>query len=399
MKKVLFGVCGSVAAYRSPDVLRRMKQMGFELEVLMTASAHHFVTPKLIESFMGKRPLDSDPFSDSATGTDHIRWARWADVIVVYAATMHTMAQVSMGLCNEALPLQIAAFRGTVVWVPAMNTAMWENPATKEHVARLLSRGHKIVGPVPGTLACGEVGDGHIASVDDILQAIDPVDSAGPLEGVSVLLTMGPMSAPIDEVRMITNRSSGRMGFELFSELREAGADVSVLCGSVEESLQRTLREEASHFFSFRSFEDYVSQLDVLFPKSRLIISAAAVLDWVPQQVFKKLPKDKEVIEIGMRRTHDVIAGLALRKQKHQRVVGFALETGDDQEALSRGMGKRQQKSLDLCLVNLQSRDSGIGSDQSRSWIVGPDDVIDLGKLPKRQIAAALVRAMCRIIS
>ena len=244
MAKVLVGICGSFAAYRSPDFIRDLKEQGHELRVVLTSSASQFVTTKTLETFLGSKVLSNDLWNSEHLGTDHIEGARWANVIVVYGATANFMAKVRQGFCDDFLTLQISATQVPVVLCPAMNVVMWESAANQENLEILKNRKFFFAGPKEGLLACGEKGLGHISENLEILKKIEGVlfsDENSVFFNKKVLLSFGAMRTQLDDVRFLQNSSSGRMGFELAQALLKKGAYLHLLAGICDVSVENEL--------------------------------------------------------------------------------------------------------------------------------------------------------------
>jgi phosphopantothenoylcysteine decarboxylase/phosphopantothenate--cysteine ligase len=353
--KILLGLGGSIATYRSPDVVRELKKQGHDLRVVLTPSAKNFVGEKVLETFSGQKVLGSDIFDQSHQGTDHIEGARWADVIVVYGATANTLNRLAAGLCDDFLALQILAAEVPVVFVPAMNTSMWQHPATQRSVKWLQSTGSIFVGPVPGALACGEWGIGHVASLEDLTAALKNLSGPKSLTGKRVLISAGPMQSLIDPVRRIQNVSSGHTGLEMALEAKRRGADVTLLLGPVDSEVQAKAAE--LKVVRYTNAESYGRALAELFTDAHVFVSAAAVLDFEiehgsPRKLDRHFLSQNPVLNIKIKAVPDFVAQAVQSKRKSQVVVAFSLETGSADEMLMRAREKIKRKGADLIVVN-----------------------------------------------
>ncbi len=362
MAKVLVGICGSIAAYRSPDFIRDLKAQGHELRVVLTSSASQFVTTKTLETFLGSKVLSNDLWNAEHLGTDHIEGARWADVIVVYGATVKFMAKLRQGFCDDFLTLQISATQAPVVLCPAMNVVMWESPANQENFQILKNRKFFFAGPKEGLLACGEKGLGHIAENLEILKKIEGVlfsDESSFFLNKKVLLSFGAMRTQVDDVRFLQNSSSGRMGLELARSLLKKGAYLHLLAGicdvGVENELLALAKNNPSRIqlMRFEGVSSYEENLKNSFLSCDLFVSAAAVLDFEVESIQGKLERTKrESLSLNVKATQDYVEWAAQNKKSSQKIVAFALESGTWQEAIDRARKKLLRKGADVIVVN-----------------------------------------------
>lgn len=369
MANVLVGICGSIAAYRSPDFIRELKAQGHELRVVLTDSASQFVTSKTLETFLGSKVLSNDLWSTDHLGTDHIEGARWADAIIVYGATANFIAKLRQGFCDDFLTLQISATKAPVVLCPAMNVVMWESPANQENCDVLKKRYFEFVGPREGILACGEKGLGHIAEHAEILKKVESLTSkeeSSCFLNKKVLLSMGSMRTPVDEVRFLQNSSSGRMGLELAKVFLQSGAYVHLLAGfcetAVESDLLRLEKKYSARFglSRFEGVTDYQMALEQSFFKCDYFVSAAAILDFEVQPFKGKLERQNLcALSLNIKATQDFVAWTVQNKKPSQKVVAFALESGSWREAIERAQKKLLRKGADAIVLNR----SGVGGE------------------------------------
>jgi len=350
--RVLLGVTGGIAAYKSAEMVRRFRARGHEVRCALTRGAAAFVAPLTLEVLSG-HPVWQEEYLTASTGPDggeegHIAAAAWAQVLCVAPATTHTLARLALGLADDFLTTTALAFTGPLVVAPAMHTAMWEKAATRQHVETLRSRGVWLAGPVEGPLASGEVGMGRMADPDAIVAAVEGAAGAGPLAGLAVLVTAGPTFEPIDPVRFLGNRSSGRMGFSLAAEAARRGGRVVLISGPVHlptppgvERIDVTTAREMEQAVSARAGE------------ADLVIMTAAVADFRPvHPAAAKIKKERglPVIELGL--NPDILGGLRAAAPRAV-TVGFAAET-EDLERNARA--KLERKGVDFLVANDVSR-------------------------------------------
>jgi phosphopantothenoylcysteine decarboxylase / phosphopantothenate---cysteine ligase len=371
MAEVLLGVTGGIAAYRAVELLRLLQRRGHGVSVVMTRSATRFVGPATFAALSG-RPVGTSVFgAEGRPGYGHLDLARAADVMVVAPASANTLARMAAGLADGLLGSCYLAFAGPVLVAPAMNTRMWVHAATRESVARLVARGVEVVAPGTGVLADGEVGEGRLAEPGRIADAVEAALAAGsgPLRGRRVLVTAGGTQEPIDAVRYVGNRSSGRMGWAIAEAARRRGARVTVLAANVELA-----RHPEVEYVSTPTAEDLRRAALERFPACDVLVMAAAVADYRPADAREgKMAKESaEVLELRLERTEDILAELSARRDG-QVVVGFAAEHGEG--GLERARAKRLRKGLDLLVHNDVSVPGiGFGSEENAVTIIGPGD-------------------------
>ncbi len=344
-KRILLGVTGGIAAYKSPDVVRRLIERGAEVQVVMTAGAREFVAPLTFQAVSG-REVRSDLWDEGAErAMSHIELARWADLILVAPATADFLAHLAHGMADNLLSTLCLASSAPVAVAPAMNRLMWSNAATQANVAQLRSRGVHVFGPDSGGQACGEVGEGRMMEPADIAAAAFAVLPAeGPLKGRKVLITAGPTRERIDPVRFISNRSSGKMGYAVAQAARDRGADVVLVSGPVNlcapPGVRRVCVEGAQQMY------DAVMQE---IGGTDIFIGTAAVADYRPAAPAScKIKKTSDKLEVCMERTVDILATVAQRADRPY-TVGFAAETDNVEE---HALSKLNRKNLDLIAAN-----------------------------------------------
>ncbi|HJV05167.1 MAG TPA: bifunctional phosphopantothenoylcysteine decarboxylase/phosphopantothenate--cysteine ligase CoaBC [Actinomycetota bacterium] len=383
-RRVLLGVTGGIAAYKAAYLARLLRERGAEVQVVMTPSALRFVGADTFAALTG-RPVHSEVF-ERTEAVLHVRLAREADVAVVAPATANALARMAGGLADDLLTSTLLEVTGPVVVAPAMHVGMWGNPATRANLATLRERGVTVVGPVEGPLAAGDEGMGRMAEPEDIAAAVERAASehAGPLAGRRVLVTAGPTHEPIDAVRFIGNRSSGKMGFAVAREAARRGAAVTLVAGPTH--LSDPPGVEVVRVETAEEMRDVVlARLD----DADAVVKAAAVADWRPKETAEgKLKKDAGAPEILLEPTPDILRELGERKGERV-LVGFAAETEDLEAA---GREKLRSKHLDVVVVNEVGRPgTGFEADTNRAMILSADGRDEpLREWTKADLAAAI---------
>ncbi len=354
---ILIAVTGSISAYKIADVVSELGKRGHQVQCILSESAAQFVTPLVLETLSG-RPVKSALFGADVSGTEHIDLARWADVFVVAPATANVLAKLALGLADDLLTTVALATRAPMLIAPAMNTVMWEHPATQQNLTTLVSRGAAVIDPAAGTLACGEVGVGKLAPVLTIVEAIEValVVPAGDLSGTKVLITAGPTTSAIDAVRYITNHSTGRMGAAMAEEALRRGAEVRYVLG-VDKGVVRPVAPKGSAdrltLVEVRTAEEMAAAALNFLPEVNGVIATAAVLDYrVANSAAGKLKRAAEATVLDMIPSVDVLGSLRAAATE-QWFLGFAAET-DNVEA--NGRGKLESKGLDFLFANPVAR-------------------------------------------
>jgi phosphopantothenoylcysteine decarboxylase / phosphopantothenate---cysteine ligase len=395
-KRVLLVVAGGIAAYKSLDLIRRLRDRGASVRCLLTAAAERFVTPLSFAALSGQ-PLSDDLFSphDDA-GMAHINLSRQTDLIVVAPATADLLAKMAHGLCDDLASTTLLAADKPILVAPSMNLQMWAHPATQANIATLRQRGVLQVGPGAGDLACGEVGDGRLAEVLDIVAAIEAFFAKpGPLTGKKALVTSGPTYEPIDPVRFIGNRSSGKQGHAIAEALAALGADVTLVSGPValpDPKNMKVVKVETA-----REMEEACR---AALPAD-IAVCAAAVADWraaevAPQKLKKQLGAEPPALHFTQ--NPDILAGLGhLGENRPRLLVGFAAET---ENLVEHAKAKLAAKKCDLIVANDVSTGTGtFGGDANRVWLVEKDQITEWPPLSKKDVAARLAQALLERLS
>ncbi len=384
-KRILLGVAGGIAAYKSPDLVRRLRERGAEVQVVMTAGAKQFVTPLTFQAVSGRAVRDSlwDAQAEAAMG--HIELARWADLVLVAPATADLIARVLHGRADDLLATLILATEARVALAPAMNRVMWGNAATQANVAALAARGIAVLGPGEGDQACGETGAGRMLEPLDIVARVESLLRVdGPLMGLRVVVTAGPTRERIDPVRFVSNRSSGKMGFAVAAAARAAGAEVVLVAGPVALPTPPGVRR-----VDVESAADMQAAVEREVRGAALFISTAAVADYRPASpADRKIKKTEAALAMSLERTTDILAGVAARSDR-PFVVGFAAETNDVEHHAKQ---KLLKKNLDMIAANEVGDDKVFDKDENALivlWRGGGR--AQLGPASKSEIARELV--------
>lgn len=390
-RRILLGVTGGIAAYKSPELVRRLRDAGFEVQCILTPTAAAFVSALTLEVVSGSPVLGEEYLQPGVGGAElHIQAAARADLLLVAPATAHTLAALALGLADNMLLTTALAFTGPVLVAPAMHAAMWNQPAVAARVAELCARGVEIVGPVEGALASGELGIGRMAEVPELVAAVQRRFAAGLLAGRHLLVAAGPTHEPIDPVRFLGNRSSGKMGFALAAEAARRGARVSLIAGPVALPTPAGVER-----FDVETALEMEARVHALAPSADVIVLAAAVADFRPLAAAPaKIKRSAGVPQIELVANPDILAGSAAVAPRALR-VGFAAETGDDDAEAAR---KLLAKGAHLLVANDVSRsDIGFGSDQNEVTVHWRDrEPLRLSRRPKSQLAGDLLDLITR---
>jgi phosphopantothenoylcysteine decarboxylase / phosphopantothenate---cysteine ligase len=355
-KRILLGVSGSIAAYKAAHLTRLLLKKGAEVQVLMTPAATAFLTP-LTLSTLSKRPVFTDVSGESGWN-NHVELGLWADAMLIAPCTATTLAKLANGICDTMLTAAYLSARCPVFFAPAMDLDMWTHPATRANVARMASYGCTMIPPEYGELASGLVGEGRMAEPENMVAFLadffDKKTIPQDLAGKKCLVTSGPTYEPIDPVRFIGNRSSGKMGTAIADELARRGAHVTLVTGPTQQRAEQlqvtTVRVETA-----QQMFDTCKQL---FAKTDVIVWAAAVADYTPAQVAtEKIKKSETAFQINLQSTIDIAKTLGAEKLPHQTLIGFALETNNARE---HALQKLQKKNLDAIVLN-STQDAGAG--------------------------------------
>jgi phosphopantothenoylcysteine decarboxylase/phosphopantothenate--cysteine ligase len=385
-KKIVLGVTGGIAAYKSADLVRRLKDTGAEVRVVMSRGAMAFIGPLTFQAVSGN-PVHTDLLDEKAeAGMGHIELARWADLVLVAPATANFMARLAHGMAEDLLSTLCLATSAPVVIAPAMNQQMWANAATQANKDLLQQRGVRLIGPDSGSQACGETGPGRMVEPATLLERLASPASQS-LSGKHVVVTAGPAYEDIDPVRFIGNRSSGRMGFAVAGAAAEAGARVSLLAGPVQ--LETPAGVERKDVRSAREMRD--AALD-LVASADIFVGVAAVADYRPARLADhKIKKGQPAQKMDLVSNPDIIAEIAALEKK-PFTVGFAAET---EKLKEHALEKLSSKRLDMIAANLVGQDgSGFQSESNEILLITPTGEQNLGKGSKKELARLLIEAV-----
>ena len=391
-KQILLGVTGGIAAYKSADLVRRLREAGATVRVVMTAGAKEFITPLTMQAVSG-HPVHDNLFDlEAEAAMGHIELARWADVVLVAPATADFMARLAQGEAKDLLMTLCVATKAPLAIAPAMNQGMWQNASVQTNLATLVARGIHIVGPAAGSQACGDVGMGRMVEPLDIVKSVSQLFTPGSLQGQRVLITAGPTREAIDPVRYISNASSGKMGYALAQAAMEAGADVTLVSGPV--SLAKPPQVQCI---------DVVSAADMLtavmdaVPACDIFIAVAAVADYRCKTIAThKMAKTSPTLTLELERNPDIVATVAALPRK-PFVVGFAAETDN---VIANAKSKLEKKQLDLIIANeVGGNDLGFHSDDNAATVLWQQEEVTLPRLSKSQLARELIALIAKIKS
>ena len=387
--RVLLGVTGGIAAYKSPDLVRRLIERGADVQVVMTSAAQRFVSPMTFQAVSG-RPTRSDLWDNTAEAAmGHIELARWAQIVLVAPASADFLARLAGGRADDLLCTLCLATEAPIMLAPAMNRVMWANKATRANVETLVARGIRILGPASGNQACGEVGAGRMWEPIQLSEAVlAPPVNAGILAGLNVLITAGPTRERLDPVRYLTNRSSGKMGFAVAEAAREAGAHVTVVSGPVQ--LQTPMGVTRINVESAR---DMYAAVHRQVGDADIFIAAAAVADFQPVTVAKqKIKKQGGSVKLELEPAPDIIKSVA-DMAKRPFVVGFAAETNDVED---NARVKLKRKKLDMIAANEVGDGIAFDCEDNALTVLWPGGKMEVARGPKIDVARELIALIAK---
>jgi phosphopantothenoylcysteine decarboxylase/phosphopantothenate--cysteine ligase len=383
-KRILLGITGSIAAYKSAELTRLLREEGAEVRVVMTTHAKQFITPMTLQALSG-RPVHDELFDlqmENAMG--HIQLAKWADVIVIAPASADCLSRLAQGAANDLLTTLCLATRAPIMIAPAMNQAMWLHSLTQANCAALKAAGYHLLEPDAGLQACGDVGPGRMVEPQAILSRLNTFFQTGLLAGVRVLMTSGPTQEAIDPIRYVANYSSGKMGFALMEAMQEAGAIVTMVHGPVSCAMP-----SGGTCISVKSAQEMYNAVMQQVAQCDLFVAVAAVSDYRPETFTpSKIHKSAETWSLNLVRNPDIVAEVGALESP-PFIVGFTIET----EALvERARAKRIRKKMDMIVANALSEAYGIGREDNEVIVISKDKEIALPRMSKLQLARELVR-------
>ena len=386
-RNIVLGITGGIAAYKSAEIVSRLRHSGANVHVIMTRNATEFVAPLTFRT-LSANPVAINTFeAPEYWNVEHVALAKWADLFVIAPATANILAKMAHGIADDMLSTTVLATKAPVLAAPAMNTGMWTAEATQANVAVLKSRGVLFCGPESGMLACGDEGAGRMSEPEDIVRQIDEILNARKdLAGKKVLVTAGATRERLDPVRFLTNDSSGKMGFAIAEAARERGAEVTLIKGNTTAPVPIGIR-----IVEIESAQDLLRTMKKAVPGQDIVIQAAAVADYRPIQVFKTKIKKKagEPITLQLTENPDIAKAVGASKKKHQTFVGFAAETD---HVKKNAEAKLSAKNLDLIVANDVTRPgAGFNADTNIVTLITHDSSEDLPMMSKRKVAEAIL--------
>ena len=394
-KNIVLGVTGGIACYKAIDLCSKLVQAGANVDVIMTEAALEFITPLPFQT-LSKRPVSVDMFQllDSMDMA-HISLAKRADLIIIAPATANTLAKLSVGIADNLLTTTVLSSMAPLVLAPAMDAEMWEHPATKENLARLRERGAVSVGPGQGRLASGRMGRGRLVDTPELMAAIrQTLGRNGPLAGLEVVVTAGGTQEPLDPVRHLGNRSSGRMGYALAEAARDMGACVTLISANV--SLDPVLGVDLVPVDTAAQMQEAVLERR---DGTDVLVMAAAVADYRPaERATQKIKKKDGELTLALERTEDILGAVAAARSDGRPgiVVGFAAET---ENLLANAQDKLERKQLDLIVANdVSAADAGFASPDNRVTLLARDaEPVELPLLSKFEVSERILSQVARL--
>ena len=383
-KKIILAVSGSIAAYKSALIIRLLIKAGASVKVIMTEASEDFITPLTLAT-LSKNPVLKDFTKDNDSGewNNHVDLGLWADAIIVAPATANTIAKMVSGHADSLLLAVYLSARCPVFVAPAMDLDMYKHQSTQENLETLVERGNLIIQPESGELASGLIGEGRLTEPDHILEFLDNYFAEkASLYGLKLLVSAGPTHEPIDPVRFIGNHSSGKMGFALAEEAAKRGADVTLIAGPVSLETPHGVNR-----INVKTAQDMFEACTGNFDEQDIIIMAAAVADYTPIEVAsEKVKKKAENWGVELKKTKDVLAWIGKNKKANQKVVGFALETENEQ---ANAFGKLERKNLDIIVLNsLKDKGAGFQHDSNKVTIIDRNNKVTSFELKSKQDVA-----------
>jgi len=363
-KNIILGVCGSIAAYKSAVLVRLLVKAGANVKVILTADAANFITPLTLAT-LSKNPVYTKYFEEeTGVWSNHVELGLWADYMIIAPASANTLSKMANGICDNLLSAVYLSAKCPVYFAPAMDLDMWKHESTKENVSKLLTFGNIMIAPTSGELASGLHGEGRMAEPEEIISFIAAIIRKSlPLNGKKVMVTAGPTYEPIDPVRFIGNHSSGKMGFAIADELARLGAEVLLITGPTAERNKQQLQR-----IDIITAAEMLDACMANFKGTDITVMSAAVADYTPVNVAtQKIKKTETAFQIELKKTTDILAQLGQLKDSNQFLVGFALETENEEE---HAKAKLIKKNLDLIVLNsLQDKGAGFKKDTNKITI------------------------------
>lgn len=393
-KKIVLGITGSIAAYKACYIIRGLIKAGAEVQVVITPAGKEFITPITL-SALTQKPVINDFFSQrDGSWHSHVALGLWADAMLIAPCTASTLGKMANGVADNMLITTYLSMKAPVFIAPAMDLDMYQHPTTQENLQKLQSFGNQIIEPQSGFLASGLEGKGRMEEPEKIVAYLDhALDASAPLAGKKIMITAGPTYEKIDPVRFIGNYSSGKMGFALAEECARRGAEVELIAGPValattHPNIHRTDVESCEQM--------YQAAINTYGPCDAAIL-CAAVADFRPDTIAdKKIKRENEDLVIRLKPTHDIAAELGKMKRENQRLIGFALETNDEQ---ANAQDKLKRKNFDFIVLNsLRNEGTCFQSDENQISIISPQGQKDYERKPKSEVAADIITELSAIL-
>ena len=391
-KKIVLGITGSIAAYKSCLIIRGLIKRGAEVQVVITPAGKEFITPITLSALTHK-PVVSEFFSQrDGSWNSHVDLGLWADAMLIAPCTASTMGKMAHGIADNMLITTYLSMKAPVFIAPAMDLDMYKHPSTQANMKTLLGYGNQIIEPEVGFLASGLEGKGRMDEPDIIVNYLDRYFEEKDLLGKKIMITAGPTYEKIDPVRFIGNYSSGKMGFALAEECAKRGSEVTLISGPVSLACSPDI-----HRIDVESCEEMYQAATQAFEQSDAAILCAAVADFRPGEVAdKKIKREKDDLELRLVPTHDIAAALGKMKQEHQRIVAFALETNDEE---SNAQKKRKKKNADFIVLN-STRNPGttFRTDDNQITIISEEGKKEYEKKPKTEVAHDIIDELAHLL-
>lgn len=392
-KKILLGISGGIAAYKTPELVRRLKDQGADVRVVMTEGAKAFITPLTLQAVSANAVSDSLLDTQAELAMGHIELAKWADLVLIAPATADLIAKISAGMASDLLTTLCLATSAPIAIAPAMNQQMWHNLATQANIKTLSDRHFHLFGPAAGEQACGDVGFGRMLEVNELVELIttlainEQAKQTQSLAGQNWLITAGPTREAIDPVRYISNHSSGKMGFAIAQAAQALGANVTLISGPVSIATPKHCEKLAVN-----SAQEMHQQALALAPEADIFVACAAVADYrIDHIADEKIKKSSDTMQLNLIKNPDIVADVAAMKNK-PFTVGFAAET-QDVEHYARD--KLQRKNLDMIAANnVATSGQGFNSDNNALTVFTEHDKTSLPLTSKQQLAQQLVECI-----
>ncbi|MCR5626382.1 MAG: bifunctional phosphopantothenoylcysteine decarboxylase/phosphopantothenate--cysteine ligase CoaBC [Lachnospiraceae bacterium] len=384
-KNIILGVTGSIAAYKAADLCSSLKKDGANVTVIMTENALNFINPITFETLTGNRCIVNTFDRNFEYKVEHVELAKEADIMMIAPATANIIAKAACGIADDMLSTTILSVTAKKLFAPAMNTRMYENPATQANLETLRERGALIIEPASGYLACGDEGKGKLPAVSDLREALIYELTPKDMEGLNVIVSAGPTREPIDPVRFISNHSTGKMGYAIARIAARRGAQVTLVSG--ETALETPYGVER---VGIVSAADMAREIKARADKADIVVKAAAVADYTPLSYSdEKIKKKDGEMSIELKRTEDILASLGAKKSGKQIICGFSMET---ENMLENSRAKLKKKNADIIVANnLKVEGAGFGTDTNIVTLITEDKVTELPKMDKDEVAGKLL--------